>query len=79
MFSFKQILNQLFTGSDNQTFDIARVLWAVGVFVFMVLSIIETFKGHDFDPVAYASGLGIALVGGGIGVAIKKDTEPKRG
>lgn len=72
----KNFLIHCFTGKDNQTFDIGRLLWATGVIVFLVYGGWHVIRNHQFDPLAFGSGLGAALAGGGLGVGFKKDTEP---
>lgn len=72
----KTFLTHLFTGQDNKTFDIGRLLWAVGVVSFMAFGGWHCIKNREFDAIAYGTGLGAALAGGGLGVSLKKDTEP---
>ena len=76
---FKKHVLNTFTGRDNQTLDIGRVLWAVGCLVFFVLSIHSTFKGQPFDAVAWGSGFAAVLAGGGAALGFKSYTEPTKG
>jgi hypothetical protein len=71
-----KFLNDLFTGVDNCTFDIARVLWAVCVISFVVFSGVDLYLSGEFKSEFYAIGAGGLLFGGGAGVWIKKDAEP---
>jgi hypothetical protein len=75
--ALQNFLKHLFTGKDNETFDVARVLWAVGVLFFLGLSTYDMLKGHDFRPMDWGTGLGLVLAGGGTGVAVKSKTEPQ--
>jgi hypothetical protein len=73
-----KFVNDLLTGIDNQTFDIARVLWAVTVVTFLVLScwnVVETKQPFDYQQ--FGIGAGLVLAGGGAGVALKGRTEPQ--
>jgi len=72
----KTFLQHLFTGADNQTFDIARVLWAIGVLSFIGFAGWHVAQNHQFDPVGYGAGLGAVLAAGGAGVGFKGKTEP---
>lgn len=71
-----KIVSDTLTGIDQQTFDPARVLWALGVLTFLGLSVYSAAK---FDPQAFGIGFGSVLAGGGLAVKLKADTEPKRG
>lgn len=71
-----KFLLQVFSGKDNQTPEIARILWFLGVLVYFGLAISAEMKGQPWNPVEFATGLGIVLVGGGVGVAVKAKTEP---
>jgi hypothetical protein len=46
---FKQII----TGIDNNTVDVARVLWVVGVVAFLGLTGFQVYKTGAFDMVNY--------------------------
>lgn len=72
----KALLHML-SGPDNQSVDIARVLWALGFINFLALSDIHAIRDHLYDPVTYAYALGAALTAGALGVAIKSKTEPQ--
>ena len=73
----KTLLLHIFSGADNQTADIARVLWTLGVLSFVVYAGINVWHNHAFDPMAYGTGLGAVLAGGGAGVGLKVNGEPK--
>lgn len=72
----KSVLRQLFTGADGQTHDIGRYLWALGVLTMIIYAGWHVIQNHQFDPVAYGTGLGALLAGGGAGVALKYRAEP---
>ena len=74
----KSILIHLFTGQDNTTFDIGRVLWALSVVVFLVLAIFAVvYKGQSWNPQDYGTGLGLVLAAGGAALGFKASAEPK--
>ena len=73
----KKFVNDMFTGRDNKTADISRVLWAAGVIAFLGLSIFSVIQGQPFLPKDFGEGLGLVLSLGGLGVGIKSHTEPE--
>lgn len=72
---FKHIL----TGKDNETFDVARVLWALGGVAFVVYTGWAVFHSGAFDAQNYGTGFGLAMGGGGASVWAKAGTEPDPG
>ncbi len=66
-----------FTGRDNQTIDIGRVQWFAMTLAYMAFSGIAVWRGQAFDPVQWATGAGAILALGGVGLAVKKETEPR--
>jgi hypothetical protein len=73
---FKKLIFDCFTGKDNKTFDVLRILLFMSCVVFCFLSIFDTFKGHSFNPMEFGTGLGLVLAGGGGGLGLKSRTEP---
>lgn len=74
--NFNKLIKDCFTGRDNQTIDVGRVLWVIGFFVFLGLCITEVIRGHDFKPLEYAGGMGTILACGGAALGFKRSTEP---
>lgn len=72
----KTLLLHIFSGRDNQTVDVARVLWVLGVLSFVAFAGWHVWQNHQFDPLNYGGGLGGLLAGGGAGVGLKSKTEP---
>ena len=70
------MLRQMFSGVYNQTVDIARVLWFVGVLSYIAFAGYHVYHDHQLDPLAYGTGLGAVLAGGGAGVGLKVKGEP---
>lgn len=62
-----RVLVDLLTGDDNVTYDMGRLLWAVGVAVFMWLSSYSVLysEDHKFDAQGYGIGLAAVLAAGG--------------
>lgn len=74
---FKELLFDAFTGADNKTLDIGRILWAKGVYFYFGLSVYSLYLGKDFSPMDWATGLGIVLAAGGAALGLKAGSEPK--
>jgi hypothetical protein len=75
--NFKHHTFRIFSGKDNHTLDLGRIMWAVGTIIFFILSIHSVYKGAIFDPVAWGTGFGAVLAAGGAALWMKKDTEPE--
>jgi ABC-type uncharacterized transport system permease subunit len=69
-------LKHIITDADNQTVDIARVLWIVGVLVFLGLTSYEGCKSGHFNMGDFALAYSGLLTAGAAGVKIKASTEP---
>lgn len=75
-----KITKDLLTGIDGLTFDPARVYGLGAVLIFFGLAIIAVIvKNQPFDPQGYGIGFGALLAGFGLGVSLKKATEPGQG
>jgi hypothetical protein len=71
------VIRHLFTGKDNATLDVGRVLWAWGVLSFTGLAAWSVIHGHAaFDAVAYGTGFGAVIAAGGAALGFKSHTEP---
>jgi hypothetical protein len=72
-----KILKDLFTGRDNATYSLARVLWGLLVLVFAINSLNDLLVLHNhFDPQAFGIGVGSLMAGGGIALGQQAKTEP---
>lgn len=77
MNALRNFLKHLFTGIDNHTFDIARVLWFVSVMTFLALAVWHVvINKQGFDASNFGLGAGGMLAGGGAGLGLKGNTEP---
>lgn len=73
-----KVLKDILTGINGETYDLGRLLWAVGVLTYIGLAIYALIKGQLWQPESYGIGLGAVLAGGGAGIGLKKATEPDR-
>lgn len=71
--TMRAVFKAAFTGRDNETTDIARVLWALSMLVMLGLQVVN-FRGFDIH--AFATSASLLLASGGAAVAIKAHTEP---
>jgi hypothetical protein len=69
------ILKQLLTGKDCQTYDIGRVTWLISLLAVIALAFYEVM--HSTISIReLAESLGIVSAAGGASVAMKGKTEP---
>jgi len=72
-----KVFNQLLTGRDNQTHDIARWTWLVGFIAIICIAVYEVMQAHQISLTELAEALGLISGAGGASVMMKKDTEPQ--
>jgi hypothetical protein len=72
----KQFFKQLLTGKDNETYDIGRVTWLLGILAVIGLAIYEVMH-TTISLRELAEALGIVTGASGASVMMKKDTEPQ--
>jgi hypothetical protein len=70
-------IKHIITGADNQTADVARVLWIVGVLAFLGFAGYEVYKSGHFDMTNFALSYSGLLTAGAAGVKLKESTEPQ--
>lgn len=73
---FGYIMRDLFSGRDNYALDIGRILWALGVIVFLGMSVLSVILKLDFDYITWGAGFGTVLAAGGAALKLKESTEP---
>ena len=71
----KDIFKQLLTGKDNETYDLGRVSWLVGMVAVISLAGYEVMHS-SVSLRELAESLGIVSAAGGASVAMKSKTEP---
>lgn len=70
--TFRQVVWQTFSETDDQFLDLFRVGYALGLLSFLALSAYDLFfKGGSFDPMEWAGGFATILFGGGAAVGIR--------
>lgn len=78
--TLKTIIKHLFTGKDNHTWDLGRILWFVGVMLFFAMtiySIIDPGFAAIFNPIEWGTGFGSVLALGGVALKVKESSEPQ--
>lgn len=73
----KKILSDLFTGIDNQTYDLGRVMWAASLFSFLVMALGHVFWSHQLDYISCSAGITAINAGSAGSLAMKRKTEPQ--
>lgn len=71
-----KFLRDLFTGKDNKTWDLGRVMWAKGVIVYFAMTFYSLYKAIPIDPLNWATGFGAILAAGGAAIMLKRNDEP---
>ena len=69
----QKFILDLFTGSDNSTADIGRVLWFMAG---VVLFICTLWNISTFNPITFCGSVSTLLVGGAGALKLKQSTEP---
>lgn len=74
--NISKIIKDIFTGKDNKTYDIGRVLWFKASCSFVILTAFSIYKGGILDPIAWGTGMAAILGAGGAALGLKASTEP---
>lgn len=69
-------IRNMFTGKDNKTLDLGRVLWAKAVLAFLGIAFYNVYKGNPVDYIAFGTGISALLAAGGAALGLKANTEP---
>lgn len=73
----KKVVHDCLTGIDGVSYDPARIYGAMAVNVFFALALVDVLgNGQPFNAQSYGVGFGVLLAGFGLGVQLKKSTEP---
>ena len=73
----KDFLNQLLTGKDNHTQDIARWSWMISLVAVIIGAGYELIHSNALSLREFAEAVGIISGAHGAAVMMKKDTEPQ--
>ena len=73
----KDFLNQLLTGRDNHTQDIARWSWMISLVAVIIGAGYELIHSNALSLREFAEAVGIISGAHGAAVMMKKDTEPQ--
>lgn len=72
----KSVFRTAFSGTDNFSMDIGRILWAVSVLAGVLFAGFVCWHTKQFDIIAFGTGMGALLAGGGAALKLKETTEP---
>lgn len=72
----KKLIQDLFTGKDNVTWDLGRIIWFKGTLVYFAMTFYSIFKAIAIDPLNWATGFGAIMAAGGAMLMLKKGDEP---
>lgn len=67
----KQFFKHIFTGKDNETYDISRVILAFGFVFYVIYTGIRVWYTKEFDTMGFGAGMGCFLGGGSAGIGAK--------
>jgi len=70
------ILKQLLTGKDNQTYDLGRVAWLVGLLAIIGVAAYQLIN-NNVSLRELAEAIGIVSGASGVSIMAKKETEPQ--
>lgn len=72
----KKQVNDIFTGKDCETHDIARWSWAFSLFGILAATAANFLHDHEIDLVALGTAIGAVVGAHGAAMWAKRDTEP---
>lgn len=73
----RTFLTHIFTGPDNQTYAIDRVMFPLLLLYAMGVQALDVFLNHVvFDMQKFATGMSLMFTGGAFGIMIKNGAEP---
>jgi hypothetical protein len=70
------LLRTLFTGKDNTSYDLGRVLWAFLTVALIAYQAYAISRGQPFEPITFSTAAGAILAGGAGALSLKHKTEP---
>jgi len=75
--SVRTAIFHMFTGKDNKTLDLGRVLWAQAVLAFFGVAFVSVYNGNPIDFISFGTGIAAVLAAGGAAIGLKSSTEPE--
>ncbi|PRC92689.1 hypothetical protein [Solimicrobium silvestre] len=72
-----QVVKDILTGIDGQSFAIVKVLGFAVVLVFILIEVAAFITGKPFDGQAYGIGAGAAIAAMGGAIKLSETSEPK--
>ena len=75
--SVRTSMFHMFTGKDNKTLDLGRVLWAQAVLAFLGVAVVNVYNGNPIDFISFGTGIAAVLAAGGAAIGLKSSTEPE--
>jgi len=76
--NFRYAIQTAFTGSNDMSVDIIRVLTTLSFFVFFTLEVYKVMvMQKDFNPMEFAAACGTMFTTAGASLLIKSKTEPQ--
>ena len=76
MITLRRLITNTFTGKDNKTIDVGRIIWMMGAVTFIGCTIAEIYITGKWDAIAFGTGFGAVLAAGGFALKMKEGTEP---
>jgi hypothetical protein len=74
--SIKKVFKDVLTGKNNQTFDIAKISWFLGVLFFLGFSAYNILKEGKMDYMVWTGAFSTLMAASSAAVKIKESTEP---
>lgn len=75
-YTLGRIIRHTFTGKDNMTIDINRILWFLGAISFIIISAYFVWKTGQWNPLEWGSGFAAVNGGSGLASKLKESAEP---
>jgi len=71
-----QVIKDMLTGIDGQSYVLVKIIGFAVVVVFMVLEIVAFALGKPFDGQAYGVGAGLVITAMGAAIKLSEKSEP---
>ena len=73
----RHLLRTAFTGKDNDSYDLVKILTAIISLTYVGLSSYTAIHLGTFSMVDFGIGYGTILSGSGLAIKLKEDSEPE--